>query len=204
MNAMKKSLNIPLTLFAVAALLVVVYQAGAMRHSQAEPISAAVVDLQRVLESLEERGAADARLEAQGAALQAEEERRLADIQQMELDLENVHVPGTPAFEAAQDEYQQAAIAYRVWREFEMQKLEREKGLIFKQLYQSVKEAVAEMAQGRYDIVFMNDSIQDVMQGTEAQVGQQISARRVLYADTALDITSDLIRRMNNDFQAGN
>ncbi len=37
----------------------------------------------------------------------------------------------------------------------------------------------------------------------EAQVRQQIAARRVLYSAPVVDVTDQLIIRMNNEFKAG-
>jgi len=203
MNALKKTVNIPLVFLAAAALLVVVYQAGAMRQvnqAQAQPVRAAVVDLEKVFEQLHERAAEDANLKVRGELLEAEDKERLNKITAMGNDLEAL-VAGTPKYAEAEEKYIYASMEYRVWKEFELARLEREKGLIFEKLYRRVKDAVKEMAQDRYDIVLMNDSIKELMRGTDQQVGMQISARRILYAHPTLDITADLITRMNNEFQ---
>ena len=203
MTVLRKTVNIPLVLIAAAALLIVVYQAGAMRNvnvEQAQPVRAAVVDLEKVFEKLEERAAEDTRLTARGAELDSEDKSRREMLENMATDLE-VLEPGTQLYTEAEDNYIRKSIEYRAWKEFEFARIEREKGLIFEKLYRRVKDAVKEMAQGKYDIVLLNDSVKELIRGTDQQIGMQISARRILYAEPSLDITDDLIDRMNNAFK---
>ena len=47
------------------------------------------------------------------------------------------------------------------------------------------------------DIVLLNDSIPEIDLSDSARTLQQISARRILYANPVLDITEALLARMN-------
>ncbi len=205
-NPLTQSIQVPLSIFALGLILVLAYQAGA-RNSQfaPKPITAAFVDLEEVLSKLMERAAEDVRLAQMGESLKAEDESRMDELKRMENDLDDLYTVGTAAYEQARDEWIERSLEYRAWGEFSQLKLEREKGLIFKTLYDSVKVSVAEMAkQQGYYVVFLNDSIKEVAVGSEQIVAQQVSARRVLYAAELLDITEELIIKMNNDFTAGN
>ena len=60
-----------------------------------------------------------------------------------------------------------------------------------------------------FNIVLLDDSAQELRVNSEsklpleAQVLQQMTSRRVLFADKSVDITDDLVLRMNNAYQAG-
>ena len=54
-----------------------------------------------------------------------------------------------------------------------------------------------------YDIVFVDDSVVEMVTGTEVEVRRQISARRMLYANPEIDLTEELVTRMNEAFRTG-
>ena len=60
-----------------------------------------------------------------------------------------------------------------------------------------------------YDFVLMDDTSAELAVNPESkvareiQVKQQMTARRSLYVNPAMDITDQLIQRMNNAFNAG-
>jgi len=51
-------------------------------------------------------------------------------------------------------------------------------------------------------VVFVKDYINEIRPGTEDEVERQILERRMIYVDPNIDITDELIRRMNQSFQA--
>ena len=52
-----------------------------------------------------------------------------------------------------------------------------------------------------YDIVLVDDTVAELPEDTtEAETMRQISARRMLYANPQVDISDELIVRMNQDF----
>ena len=64
----------------------------------------------------------------------------------------------------------------------------------------------AEMAQqlaeeDGYDIILMNDSVLEIPENPE-NIVREISNRRILFARSQMDITDQLIQRMNADYQA--
>ena len=72
-----------------------------------------------------------------------------------------------------------------------------------------ITQAVQELAEIEgIDIVLINDAgqqvqtIADSQVARELQVRQQISSRRIIYASPGVDITEQLIVRMNNAYAA--
>ncbi|HVP74364.1 MAG TPA: hypothetical protein VMS30_11540, partial [Phycisphaerales bacterium] len=60
-------------------------------------------------------------------------------------------------------------------------------------------EAVA-MERG-YKVVFVDDSIAPIPAGTSEEMTRQISARRMVYTSSDVDITDEMIKRMNASFK---
>ncbi|MEC9232467.1 MAG: hypothetical protein VX403_00995, partial [Planctomycetota bacterium] len=63
---------------------------------------------------------------------------------------------------------------------------------------ETIKEQAGQLAtQMDIDLVLLNDSIPTVDLSDAAGTLQQISARRILWANQTLDITDQLLERMN-------
>ena len=74
--------------------------------------------------------------------------------------------------------------------------------------YRKIKAETANLATAQgYDIVMLDDSAGELQIDRESrldrrtQIEQQILRRQLLYANPAIDITDDLIQRMNNAFK---
>jgi Skp family chaperone for outer membrane proteins len=188
----------------LAVGLVFAYQALGSRGAAAPPpVTAATVDLERVFEALAELASEQTHLQELGANMDTEKTAREQELEGMDEQLA-ITEAGTPDYETLEQEYIQKSIEYQAWIEFMRRQIDREKALVLEKVYNSVKQAVRDMAeQHGYDIVYLNDSLKPLQRGSEASIQQQISARRMLYTSPALDITEDLIQRMNNAYAAG-
>lgn len=183
-------------LIAVVSLVMV----GMRAMKTPQPIRAATIDLEKVYAELKQLAQAKIALELKGAEIQKENEKRQATLKQLDADM-TIYVIGTPKYEEAQAQLIQETIIYDGWVKFQDIVLDRERSLAFEKAYNDVKEALATISeQDGYDIVFLNDSIKPLERGTSVSIQQQISARRILYCRDAIDITDDLIVRMNNDY----
>ena len=94
----------------------------------------------------------------------------------------------------------------QAWVTVMSDKIDIESALVMQDLYRSVKTAAAQMAStNRYDVVLVDDSQGELRLDGESrmsrvdQVRQQIASRRMLFVNPVIDITNDLITRMNNE-----
>ncbi len=101
-------------------------------------------------------------------------------------------------------------LEYQGWRAYAAQRLDIEKSLQLRDLDRKVRKAIKDLATLRgYDFVLKDDTSAELAVNPESklareiQIKQQMTARRSLYANPALDITDQLIQRMNNAFNAG-
>ncbi len=69
---------------------------------------------------------------------------------------------------------------------------------MMKKVYTSIRAAAGQLAVERgYSVVFVDDSISPIPPGSEQEMNRQISARRMVYTSPDVDITEELISRMN-------
>ncbi len=188
-------------LLLVAALLG--YQTIAAQRTAVTPSVIATINLERVFQNLDEKGAADIKLQQIADDLEAEgrDMKQKIDLNEQDLDL---FAPGTPKYQASLEAWTLATLRYQSFIEFGRRKIDVQKALTLKNIYQSIKTATAALAEENgYDMVFVDDSIAEMQPGGEAEMTRQISARRMLYTSPRIDVTDELVTRMNKAFQRG-
>jgi Skp family chaperone for outer membrane proteins len=145
------------------------------------------------------------RLQDMAAEIDAEKERREAEIESLRQEVDALQ-PGDTK-DAKQRDLQEAVISYQSWARFTADEADIEQALAWQDLYRSIKQAAAALAQAEgYDLVIVDDSLGELSVNPNAQVSrsaqiqQQMRSRRLLYASETVDITDELILRMNNAF----
>ena len=187
--------------------IVMAWPAEANRTASVGPTVVATVDMQLVMNGLSERADLQVDLAANSQAIESEEKRRAEEIERLAKELEDV-VDGSRRT-SLQDELDLKILQRMAWLRFTQQEIDIEKSLMLENLYRSMQSAAKELAEIEgIDIVIIDDSGQgfDLLPNSqlsrEGQVAQQMTSRRVLYRDSAIDISEDLIIRMNNDYAA--
>jgi Skp family chaperone for outer membrane proteins len=210
-----KSLNVSSILLIALLLALIGYQAIGERPIRKQSAIVATVDLQRVFDGLEQRNDAVRKLQQMHADFQAERKEREGRINAMRDELrELVRAAGQnqplPA-EAQRLEEQMVLkhLRYQAWMRFMNDKFDVEYSLMLQDLFRTVRNAASTMADIEgYDLILLDDSKEELMvnpesrQTREAQIRQQMTARSILYARDAIDVTADLVERMNNEFRA--
>ncbi|MCA9290989.1 MAG: OmpH family outer membrane protein [Phycisphaerales bacterium] len=196
-----------------AATLVTLGLAGALAlsaaagHLMASPTAVATVQLDKVMNALALRAAAEAELRIQGEQLDKERERRAQAIKDFDERIANEVDPARK--KQLVDDKALQAIEFQWWLEFAKQQIDVERALRFKSLYSEIRKEIRLFAgvQG-YDLVLVDDSDGEpdwddsLKIAREVQIRQDILKRRVLYAADNVDITEQIIIRMNNAFNA--
>ena len=174
------------------------YESFAIRNTlKAAPVAAGVVNLEVVFAGLTERARADANLQQMADALQVDSEKQSQVIKDLAADLED-YPPGSDKYQQALEEYSLKTLEYQAFIEFSRQKISIEKSLIYKRIYQSIRDSVSKIAkEDGYQLILVDDGVGDLPPVAEAEMVRQISARKVLYADTVIDLTEKLLARMN-------
>jgi Skp family chaperone for outer membrane proteins len=175
-------------------LLAPVVEAGRQDGSAAAVV--ATIDLERVIDNLDAMAAANAEL-ADAAELYQEriaEKRETLELLQEEIDL----LVG-PQRDEKLAEAEVLADDLRVFTTFAEGKLEEQRVVALRRIYEDVREAAARLSRANgWDLVLVNDALVDVPPvGSQQELMRQISARRVIYGDPRIDVTDVLIQTMN-------
>ena len=183
-----------------------------------QPTVVVTLNLGPVIDKLDQRADAQTRLEKMNAEMRIEQERRVGEIKKLEAEAKALQDELNAATEPAkkkqienrmQNLQEQAALTglnNQAWVTVMSDKIDIESALVMQDLYRSVKTAAAQMAStNRYDVVLVDDSQGELRLDGESrmsrvdQVRQQIASRRMLFVNPVIDITNDLITRMNNE-----
>lgn len=206
MHSLNKRVNwlFLLSLGVIAGLLAHQSVAGRSMMAPIGPAVIATVDLEKAFNSLEERAQARADLEAIHARLLDRQTELRENVEALQQDIES-YAPGSNAQQRALEEYTLAAYELQGFQEYAQRKIDAEGARMIAALYDKIKKAAAGMArEAGYDLVFVDDSKAALPTGvSEAEMTRQISARRMIYANPMLDVTDDLVTRMNNAYAAG-
>ena len=195
------------TALAFAALILATALMLGYKSAAPEPTIVVCVQFQTLWGSLKARAEVEAELKRRGDTLQEELDRRRAAIEALEA--ERDAAVGEAQKTQLTEQIDIARLTVQYWHEITSRAVRDEEARRIRGLYQEIIKAVDELAELEgYDLVLLNDA------GTEfkvdaqsrvpvqAQVFQQIGSRKILYADKRIDITGDLVDRMNNAWRA--
>lgn len=198
MTAKTNRFNWPATILLALFAGYVGYSSQANRAPTA-PAVIATVDLERVFQGLDERKAADDRLTKLAGELDRKGQEKRKEVNLLSEDLE-LFAPGTPQFQQTSAELAEKGYRLKAYLDFAVRKLDAAKSRTLHELYEDrIKPVVAEIAQENgYDLVVVDDSIVGLpTDASESEMMRQISARRLLWSNPLMDITDDIIARMN-------
>ncbi len=160
----------------------------------------ATFDLEKSFNALHEKKSADAELLKLAEAMNTKGEEQSKAIKQMQKDLQD-HQEGAPKWRELNEKIAQATLDYRAYVEFCKAKIDIQRARTLKKIYLHIRESVKKLAEERgIDVVYVDDSIAEIPPGNEEETNRQISARRIVYRNPKVDITEELISRMNQSF----
>lgn len=201
---------------AVAIGLVGVGVAGGTRL--AAPTAVAVVNYNEVLSNLTQREAMMGEIATMSAALEVEGEAKVAAMQEMfeqmkafdaQAAADELDAAGEAAYEALRDQFRRKDLDYKAWEQRSARRLDWEKSYLLERLFQAVNAEIATVAAAAgYDVVLSDDSgiepqANRRQPNAEGQLASQMRQRRILFAARTVDISQDVIDRLNNAWNAG-
>jgi Skp family chaperone for outer membrane proteins len=185
------------------------YRAGGAAMLAGQPTSIVTVNLGAVMEKLNQRANAAANVNSMAEKIKAEVEKKNAEFGKMKADVDAVIEAGAssddPARQALQEKLMLERLKFEAWHQTALAKLDIEESLLLQDLYRNIKREAAQLATDvGYDVVLVDDSQGELSAKADprvprrVQVMQQIAGRRLLHVNKTIDITDDLIQRMNN------
>lgn len=194
----------------LAAVLVAVLGLVAARPAAAQDAGTArvaVANPAKILSALQET--ADLKKNEQGeiSKLQEQEQAKGKAIQDLKGQRDKFTKKGTPDWDKQTGDLVQKSVEARVWAESEQARLTRRNKEQTKALFEKIQAAIAQIAQERkIDLVltdFGRDLPDDVDDVTPDALRQLISQKTVLFANKGVDLSDDVIARLNAAYKSG-
>lgn len=168
----------------------------------AKPTRVAVVEFERLINGLKQKTAFEADRQAKARDLQALQQEKRQAVELLQQDL-NMLSPGSTEYQDKQKELRRAALEFQLWGRLEQEEAQRMAMTELESLYRSAREMIGQVAQeAGYDLVLFEEGVPTFNAENLQQLGAQIGLRKVLYASDSIDITDEVMRRMNADFDA--
>ena len=165
-----------------------------------EPTVTVSIDFEKVFASLEERVYEESKVQAIVEAMKADIEERRNIIADYDQEFE-LYEQGSEKWHALLQEQQLKVLEYQAQIEYVNLRNSRELSKGTRRVYEHIRSSSAELAlQHGWDYVVVNDAAIALPEGDDVDMGLEISSRRILYANPALDVTDQLIEYMNDAF----
>ena len=111
--------------------------------------------------------------------------------------------PGTAEFDQRQQELAQLEWELKYYQEMEGAKLERSLAASLRQIFADIQRTVGQVAQERgCDVVLAADELPSDTPDTTNMARQQILLQKVLYWSPRVDLTQEVVARLNAQYQA--
>lgn len=200
-------INVTTIVLLVALAATLAYQAGANRApapaAAARPTVVGTVDLGKVFEQITARAEWDATLRSLEEGLAGELRQRQETLTKEQTRI--IEMPEGTEKNSARETLAFDIFETEAWVKWKRAEADRERSLMWRDLYRKTRDEAARLAVAQgIDLLIVNDSSGEIRSvdepnvSAEAVVLQQITSRRVLYAATEIDLTDQLITRMNN------
>lgn len=190
------------TILASAGLILCLGIAGAKATSSllAKPTAVATADLQSIFDQLKEAQSLQADIQDNNAKIKDEAATKKEEIQRLKQEVEELQ-PGSESYNKLSEDLALQAHQLQAWGAYHEQRIARQNAVNIKHLYEKTLQAINQVAQENgYDLVLYNDINSKLQYQNVQQLLAQLSNRKILYASSAIDLTDQVIQRMNNEF----
>ncbi len=184
-------------LFCAMALLLAVGHQGAQAN-----VKVAVVNVGKVSEKYAKTSDLEAQFDAVRRKLNQERDSMKEKIESANRSLQEELKPGTDEFRARRKQIALMEAELQWFVESEGQKVERGLAESLRSIYVDIQSVVREIAQEKgLDVVMASDQLPAETPDSPTQVRQHILLQKVLYWNPSVDVTEEVISRLNNRYK---
>lgn len=169
--------------------------------AQARPTSIAVLDVEKAMNALDERTQVEADMKSDLEQIKQEHESRRQKLIQMQEDFKLLQT-GTDAYMAKAEELQLAGMQLDGWFKYKEARMNSEKVLQTGSMYRKLIDAMGKVAtENGYDMVIFKEKEIPFNKLKPEALSTYIAMRKVLWVRNDLDITDQVVQRMNNEWR---
>ena len=162
----------------------------------------AIASTAKIFTGMKEKTDVRAKIEQQVKQLREEEQSRRQKVQDLQQQLDLLK-PDSSQYEEAQKAFTTAAIEFKNWGEVSQAQSARNEKQLTKMLFDKITVAIAEIAKERgIDFVIADQPPFAVDRMSPAELQQAMVQRQILYANASLDLTQDVIARLDQQYNA--
>lgn len=199
---MKKE-HLMTVMLAIAAIVAINWVALAANGPASAATAAAVVDVQKVFNTCGEKADIDANFQSSIEKLTADLEERNNQIKSDQFDLDLIKAD-SPEYKQKREEIDRKIVALKVEENYRKATIVREQMLRYESLYRKLRKACGEVANEEdYDLVLFKEAEKLTYKKPQDLVNQ-IGTRKLLWSADELDITDQVIQKLNNAWEARN
>jgi Skp family chaperone for outer membrane proteins len=188
-----------------AALLLLTISVG--QTAQPAPRALAVININKVFASLNEKIDGDSAIEAMANQFKNDQQKSEQELEKLAGQLRDntLFNPDSPEFRKLQDDALQKKADYDAHASMAQQKLMIEQRLKTVQIYRRMNDAIKQYAESKgIGLVLVADDMNFDSINTIEGITQRIANRKGIYAHPDFDITQQVIEKMNADYKLGN
>jgi Skp family chaperone for outer membrane proteins len=194
-------------LVALASVLCIVagYAAVAASSQMKQPTVVVTFDIEKVIADLTERADAETKLRNLIIGIEETSVGKREAVVELEAEFESTTDADRQLVREEIDRLKLEAYSYQ---RFATEQIDIERSLMFRDLYQKIKETVAYLSeQNGYDLVLINDVGRELLinknqkVSREQQVIAQIKVKRIVYSSDQIDITEQIVTHMNLEWE---
>ena len=200
MNA--KHVSLVSLLVAAAALISLASRAPAQGQAPAGQLKIATASTSRIFLGIKERNDVQAKFKQELEALDSQARSREQKVADLRNQLELIK-PDAPQYEEASRAHMQAASEHKAWLELNRGIVSRNEKLQMKKLFDKVTATIADIAKERgIDLVVAEQPGYNIDRMSVQDLIQAMTQREVLYKNAAVDITADVIQKLDERYNA--
>jgi len=158
-----------------------------------------VVDLVRVFNDFEQTKALNAELERYKRQVTEEKQRKEEDLSVEKQTLQGFS-PDSEEYRQRRKALEKKVIEYQVWMRVKTESLEEQHRMWIERTYATATQCIADVAKERgIQVVLTREELDTSVEDTNV-LRTQILNRKVVYYDSSLDLTSEVLTRLNDAF----
>lgn len=165
----------------------------------------ATVDLAQVTQHLDAEVAMHQKFTTELKALQAQVKAKRKELRSIEEPLNPDSTisfkPGSEEYNAQRKKLLKASVALQVFQQYHQLRLREQQRLDGEKTYRQINEAIAEYANAHHISLVLAADAPHYNFEKGSQLIAEVATRKVLFAAGSLDITNNVVRLMNREYQ---
>jgi len=168
--------------------------------AKAAPSRVGICDVVTIFNTSKRAADLNVKFEARTQDAKAQAEAKAKQIEIAQKALVDDFKPGTPDYKKRVDEIQEMIIKLRVWEEMRDAAIKRDRYVLTRAMHKQILDAIEVEAKSRGIDVVVHRTLQPPADPSIRELLDRIRTQQVLYARDELDLTSAVLKKVNDAY----